>query len=101
MRVEWNDEIIAEATKEELIRIEGNWYFPPKSLNWEFFQESEHRTTCPWKGEASYYDVVVSGARNEFGAWYYPEPKAGAVARVKQDFSNYVAFWNGIEVVEG
>lgn len=100
MKATWGGETIAEAPKEDLIRIEGNWYFPPKSLRWEFFEESDHRTTCPWKGEASYYDVVVDGARNQFGAWYYPEPKEGSVERVKKDFANYVAFWNGIEVSE-
>lgn len=100
MKAIWNNEIVAEASKEDLIRIEGNWYFPPKSLNWEFFQESNHQTTCPWKGEAHYYDVVVAGSVNDFGAWYYPEPKPTAIERVKQDFSNYVAFWNGIEVTE-
>ncbi len=98
MKAIWKNEVIAEAPVSDLIRIEGNWYFPPKSINWEFFEESTHRTTCMWKGESSYYDVVVNGERNLFGAWYYPEPKEGAIERVKQDFSNYVAFWNGIEV---
>lgn len=100
MKVIWNGETLAEAAKEDLIRIEGNWYFPPKSLNWQFFEESDHRTTCMWKGEAHYYDVVVNAERNEFGAWYYPEPLDGSIERVKKDFSNYVAFWNGIEVTE-
>lgn len=100
MKAMWNDEVLADAPVSELIRIEGNWYFPPKYLNWQFFEESDHRTTCPWKGEAHYYDAVVDGRRNLFGAWYYPEPKASAIERVKHDFSNYVAFWNGIEVVD-
>lgn len=99
MKAMWNNEIVAEAAKEDLIRIEGNWYFPPQSINREFFQDSDHRTMCMWKGEASYYDVVVAGEVNQFGAWYYPQPKDGSMQRVKQDFTNYVAFWNGIEVV--
>lgn len=98
MKAVWNDTVIAEAPKEDLIRIEGNWYFPPSSLKREFFKESDHRTTCIWKGEASYYDVVVSGETNDFGAWYYPEPKEGSIDLVKNDFTNYVAFWNGITV---
>ena len=100
MKAVWHDQVIAEAPKDDLIRIEGNWYFPPTSLNKEFYVDSDHHTTCMWKGEASYYDVVVDGQTNEFGAWYYPEPKDGSVERVKKDFANYVAFWNGIEVVE-
>ena len=100
MKALWHDSVIAQASKDELIRIEGNWYFPQTSLNKDFFTDSDHRTTCMWKGEASYYDVTVDDAVNEFGAWYYPEPKDGSIERVKKDFTNYVAFWNGIEVVE-
>lgn len=100
MKAVWRNEVIAEAPAEDVIRIEGNWYFPPQSLQRSFFEDSDHHTTCHWKGEASYYDVVVNGERNEFGAWYYPKPKEGSVERVKKDFANYVAFWNGIEVVE-
>jgi uncharacterized protein (DUF427 family) len=100
MKAIWNNATIAEASKEELIRIEGNWYFPPGSLKKDYFKQSDHRTFCPWKGEAFYYDVVVGGDTNEFGAWYYPEPKAGSIERVKKDFTDYVAFWNGIEVKE-
>jgi uncharacterized protein (DUF427 family) len=100
MRAVWQGEIVAEAPVSEVIRIEGNWYFPPKRLNWQFFEDSEHETTSPWMGEAHYYDVIVNGSRNMFGAWYYEFPKVSAIERVGQDFSNYVAFWNGIEVVE-
>jgi len=99
MQAIWKNQVLADASKEDLIRIEGNWYFPQSALNKEFFSDSDHHTTCMWKGEASYYDVTVEGEVNEFGAWYYPEPKEGSVERVKQDFANYVAFWNGIEVV--
>ena len=100
MKALWQGEVVAEAPISEVIRIEGNWYFPPKRLNWQFFEESDHETECHWKGTANYYDVIVEGKRNLFGAWYYEHPKEGSIERVKQDFSNYVAFWNGIEVVE-
>lgn len=100
MKAIWNNQVIAEAQQAELVRIEGNFYFPPTSLNKQFYTASDHHTTCHWKGEASYYDVTVDGKKNDFGAWYYPQPKDGALERVKHDFSNYVAFWNGIEVVE-
>lgn len=100
MKAIWNDTVIAEADREDLIRIEGNWYFPPESIKKEFYQESNHHTTCFWKGEASYFDVVVNGDKNEFGAWYYAKPMDGSIEKVKKDFTNYVAFWNGIEVTE-
>lgn len=100
MKALWNNTVIAEANNDDLIRIEGNWYFPPDAIKKEFFKESDHHTTCFWKGEASYYDIDVDGNINEGGAWYYPEPKEGSIERVKKDFSNYVAFWRGVEVVE-
>lgn len=100
MKATWNNQVIAEASKEELIRIEGNWYFPPNSLKREFFKDSDHKTTCFWKGEASYYDVVVGDQTNPFGAWYYPQPMDGSIDKVGHDFTDYVAFWNGIEVSE-
>ena len=100
MKAVWNNTVIAEAPKEDLIKIEGNWYFPLGSIKREFYQDSDHHTVCPWKGEASYYDVVVDGQTNEFGAWYYPIPKDGSIKRVGKDFANYVAFWNGITVTD-
>lgn len=93
----WNGQTLAES--DQTIRIEGNYYFPPESVNMDFLKPSDMHTICPWKGEASYYDVVVNGETNQDAAWYYPTPKDDAVARVGTDFRNFVAFWHGIEVV--
>ena len=98
MKAIWNNTTIAEAPKGDLIRIEGNWYFPPASIVKDYFTHSNHRTTCFWKGEAWYYDIAVEGETNEFGAWYYPQPMAGSIERVGRDFTGYVAFWNGVTV---
>lgn len=100
MKAQWKNKTIAEAPQEDLILIEGNWYFPPESIKKEYYSDSDYHTTCPWKGEASYYDVTVDGETNESAAWYYPVPKEGSVERVGKDFANYVAFWNGVEVTE-
>ena len=100
MKAIWHNTIIAEAPQEDLIKIEGNWYFPPDTIKKDYFRPSNHHTTCPWKGEASYYNVVVDNQANENAAWYYPQPKSGSIERVKKDFTDYVAFWNGVEVAE-
>ena len=94
----WNGKVIAQAEDSDIIHIEGNKYFPPDSLDRTFFQDSDYKTTCHWKGEASYYDVVVDDEVNQAGAWYYAEPKEGSTERVGKDYTNYVAFWNGVEV---
>ena len=92
MKALWKDVVLAESG--DTIVIEGNHYFPPDSVNKAYLQGSDTHTTCPWKGEASYYNVVVSGAVNKDAAWYYPEPKEAA-----QQIKDYVAFWKGVEVV--
>lgn len=100
MQAVWNGVTIANAAKDELIYIEGNWYFPPSTVNEAFLVPSQTHTTCFWKGEASYYHIDVNGKTNEDAAWYYPDPKAGATQKVKQDFTDYIAFWRGVEVSE-
>jgi uncharacterized protein (DUF427 family) len=59
----------------------------------DLLEKSGSSTHCPWKGDASYYSIVVGGDRNEDAAWYYPEPYDAA-----KDIKDYVAFWNGVEV---
>jgi uncharacterized protein (DUF427 family) len=87
----WNGAVLAESNRCEV--VEGNYYFPPESINRQYFKDSPTHTTCPWKGEASYYDVEVNGQRNKDAAWYYPDPKEAA-----KKISGYVAFWKGVEV---
>lgn len=100
MKAIWNNQVVAEATKDELIYIEGNWYFPPASIKNEFLMPNDEHTTCFWKGEASYYDIAVAGEVNKSAAWYYPKPKSGSIEKVKKDFTNYIAFWRGVQVTE-
>ncbi len=100
MKATWKNTVIAETAKENLIYIEGNWYFPPESVNQALLQPSDHRTMCHWKGEASYYNVVTDAGVNDEAAWYYPAPMAGSIERVGKDFTNYVAFWRGVTVSE-
>ena len=98
MKATWNGTTLAEAPQEDLIQIEGNWYFPPTAVRGEYCAENDTHTQCSWKGTASYYDVTVSGETNHGAAWYYPEPMKGSVEQVGVDFANYVAFWRGVEV---
>lgn len=87
----WNGAVLAES--DQTVVIEGNHYFPVDSLNKEYFKEAATHTTCPWKGQASYYDVEVNGETNKDAAWYYREPSDLAKA-----IKGHVAFWKGVEV---
>jgi uncharacterized protein (DUF427 family) len=87
----WNGQVIAET--EQFETVEGNIYFPRGSLKDAFFKPSSHATVCPWKGIASYFDIVVDGKVNENAAWYYADPKEAA-----HNIKDHVAFWKGVEV---
>lgn len=93
MKAIWNDQIIAESN--QTIIIEGNHYFPPQSVNKNFLSESNTHTTCHWKGEASFYNLVVNGKINKDAAWYYPE-----TSEMAKGIKGYVAFWKGVEFVK-
>ena len=99
-RANWNGKIIAEADEEAVLNIEGNTYFPMKTTKSKFFKRTDHHTTCPWKGEAAYFDITVDGETNENAAWFYTAPKPDAITKVGKDFTNYVSFWNGVEITE-
>ncbi len=90
-KARWNDVTLAESDKCEI--VEGNSYFPADSVHREYFKPSETHSICPWKGQASYYDIEVNGERNPDAAWYYPAPKEAA-----NNIKDYVAFWHGVEV---
>lgn len=91
MEAIWNGTVIA--TSDDIVTVEGNAYFPAEALDPARVRPSDHRTTCGWKGEAHYYDVIVDGEVNANAAWFYPEPK-DAAANIK----GRVAFWRGVSV---
>lgn len=98
MKAIWNGKTVAEADKDDLIYIEGNWYFPPSAVNKEYLHKSDTPYTCPWKGKCQYFDVVEGDNQSKDSAFSYPEPLPSAIDIVKKDFSNYVAFWQDVKV---
>jgi uncharacterized protein (DUF427 family) len=90
-RATWNGAVIAESS--DTVVVEGNHYFPLESVEVAFLRPSASHTTCPWKGEASYYTLEVDGQENADAAWFYPEPKEAA-----EQIRGRVAFWRGVVV---
>jgi uncharacterized protein (DUF427 family) len=92
MRAIWKNTVLAES--DTTIEIEGNHYFPPTSLRWEYFKPSTRHSMCSWKGEASYYNLQVGHFENPDAAWTYPQTKEKA-----KNIEGYIAFWKGVQVV--
>jgi uncharacterized protein (DUF427 family) len=91
MKAIWNGTVIAES--DDTIVVEGNHYFPPTSVHEELFTPSATKTVCPWKGTASYANIVANDATNADAVWFYPEPKEAA-----ENIAGYYAFWKGVTV---
>jgi len=91
MKAFWKNTVIAESP--DTVVVEGNHYFPESSLKREFITFSNHKTSCAWKGQASYYSLNVNGEVNTDAVWYYADPKPEA-AQIK----GRVAFWKGVKV---
>ncbi len=91
MKATWNGVTLAESN--DTIVVEGNHYFPISSIRPEYFHKSSTHTHCPWKGEASYYDIQINGQVNKDAAWYYADPSEAA-----KQIKDHVAFWKGVQV---
>ncbi len=91
MKAIWKDTVIAQS--DDLVVLEGNQYFPESSLNRDYVTFSNHKTSCPWKGQASYYSLIVDGELNTDAAWYYADPKPEA-----EEIKGRVAFWKGVKI---
>ena len=91
MKAVWNGVVLAESNQG--VVVEGNYYFPPNSINKEYFKKSSTHTTCFWKGEASYYTIEVDGESRQDGAWYYP-----STTRQAKHIEGYVAFTRNVQV---
>lgn len=89
----WEGSVLAESDR--TVEVEGNQYFPRESIVSEFFRDSASHTACPWKGKASYFDIVIGDKTNKDAAWYYPAPLKGA-----ENIRDHVAFWRGVTVVK-
>jgi uncharacterized protein (DUF427 family) len=94
VKAEWNGTVLAQS--ERTVIVEGNQYFPIEDVERSYLVQSDTHTICPWKGTASYYDVVVDGSRNADAAWFYPTPKDAA-----KNITEHVAFWKGVRITQG
>ena len=91
MKATWNGAVIAQS--DDTVVVDGNHYFPAKALNRDYVTFSNHKTSCPWKGQAGYYSLIVDGELNPAAAWYYVDPKPEA-----EEIKGHVAFWKGVKI---
>src|SRR6185503_9624491 len=50
------------------------YYFPQEEVRMDLLVPTDHTSRCPFKGDASYWSIVVGERTSENAAWGYPEP---------------------------
>jgi uncharacterized protein (DUF427 family) len=96
VRVIFGGETIADSRRPILLREAGClpvYYFPQEDVRMELMVRNDHRTTCPYKGEASYWAVLAGGKTAENAAWSYLSPSPEC-----SEIKGYLAFeWEKME----
>ncbi|MFD3809509.1 DUF427 domain-containing protein [Rhodococcus sp. NPDC058639] len=91
VRVEIGGTVVGETRNPVLVFETGlptRYYLPPDDVDFSVLEESEWRTSCPYKGTARYWSFVGQPPAENV-AWSYPEPFA-AVA----DIEGYLCFYD-------
>ncbi|WP_431319892.1 DUF427 domain-containing protein [Rhizobium sp. YTU87027] len=63
-------------------------YIPRTDVDMALFTRSDHHTYCPYKGEASYFDIGLGAERSANAVWTYESPYAAV-----SEIAEYLAFY--------
>ena len=77
--VRWRGQTVVDTTRALELR-EGSYppvlYVPREDADMKFLTPTPRHTTCPWKGEASYFSL----GEDANAVWSYETPKADVAA---------------------
>ena len=101
VRVTWHGKTVVDTTRALEMR-EGAYppvlYVPRADANMALMKKTAHHTTCPHKGEASYFSLADGGAESANAIWTYETPK-DSVAAIKEHLAFYPDRVDAIEVL--
>ena len=77
VRVMFQEHLIGDSA--DVLRMQEStyrpvFYFPRQDVSMEFLTRTEHSTHCPFKGDASYYSLMMDGHLEENAVWTYETP---------------------------
>lgn len=91
IRIDIGGEIVADTVRAQVLHETGLLpvlYIPREDVREELLTPTDHHTTCPFKGEASYWTVKAGDRVEENVAWSYPEPLDGVAV-----IADHMAFY--------
>ncbi|MGI9606792.1 MAG: DUF427 domain-containing protein [Acidimicrobiales bacterium] len=92
VRVEVDGVVIAESSAPRLLFETGlptRYYLPKTDVRLDLMRPSDTQTSCPYKGNANYFDVDVNGSVQKDLVWYYDTP-----VRESVPIAGYLCFYN-------
>ena len=75
--VSFSSAIVASSKRAKMLREQGHadvLYIPFEDIYFEFLRRSETSTHCPYKGDASYWNVTAAGEAERDVMWAYEHP---------------------------
>jgi uncharacterized protein (DUF427 family) len=92
IRVEIDGVTVADTSQPRLLFETGlpvRYYIPKGDVKMELLTSSDLITSCPYKGDARYYNVTVNGTVHPDLVWWYPFP-----VEESNRIAGYVSFYN-------
>jgi uncharacterized protein (DUF427 family) len=91
VKVAWRGRVVADSASALSLKehiYPPVFYIPRKDVDMSLLQRTPSHTTCPYKGEASYYSLAWDGAVENDAVWTYETPLPG-VASIKERLAFY------------
>ena len=91
VEVRLNGELLAETDRPLRLEETGlpdRYYVPRDDVRMELLRPTTFHTTCPFKGEASYWSVDIDGQTHDGVVWAYEQPIPSAA-----DIAGYLSFY--------
>jgi len=101
VRVTVAGSIVAQSTRALLLEEIGYptvYYLPRNDADMSLLVRTTHYTYCPYKGDCTYYNIPIGGAKSEFAVWTYEKPYE-SVASIREHLAFYPSRVDAIEVV--
>jgi uncharacterized protein (DUF427 family) len=77
VRVSVDGTVVAESSRARVLQegtLPPRYYLPADDVRTDLLVGTEHATTCPFKGQASYWTLELGDARHENLVWSYEQP---------------------------
>jgi uncharacterized protein (DUF427 family) len=99
VRVTFAGRVVAD-TRRALSLAEASYapvmYIPPEDVDLTMLERTDHKTHCPYKGEASYYSIRTADRTAQNAVWSYEQPLA-AVAAIAGHMAFYPSRVDSVE----